>query len=62
MEQWRRVLPVPVLEVEHGETVAVLEGVARRLAAFCSLDWEPSPPDSSRSHRPGAWSARREMR
>jgi hypothetical protein len=35
------VLPVPVLEVDYEETVADLEGVARRLIESCGLDWEP---------------------
>jgi tetratricopeptide (TPR) repeat protein len=42
MEHWRRVLPVPVLEVNYEETVADLEGVARRLVAWCGLEWEPA--------------------
>jgi hypothetical protein len=41
MEHWRRVLPVPVLEVDYEETVADLEGVARRLVDWCGLEWEP---------------------
>jgi tetratricopeptide (TPR) repeat protein len=40
MEHWRRVLPVPVLEVDYEETVADLEGVARRLVSWCGLEWE----------------------
>jgi tetratricopeptide (TPR) repeat protein len=39
-EHWRRVLPVDVLEVDYEETVADLEGVARRLVAWCGLEWE----------------------
>jgi hypothetical protein len=42
MEHWRGVLPVPVLDVDYEETVADLEGVARRLVAWCGLDWEPA--------------------
>jgi hypothetical protein len=42
MEYWRRVLPVPLLEVDYEETVADLEGVARRLVAWCGLGWEPA--------------------
>jgi tetratricopeptide (TPR) repeat protein len=42
MEHWRGVLPVPVLEVDYEETVADLEGVARRLVAWCGLEWEPA--------------------
>jgi tetratricopeptide (TPR) repeat protein len=42
MEHWRRVLPFPLLEVDYEETVADLEGVARRLVDWCGLDWEPA--------------------
>jgi tetratricopeptide (TPR) repeat protein len=42
MDHWQRVLPVPLLEVDYQETVADLEGVARRLVDRCGLDWEPS--------------------
>jgi hypothetical protein len=42
MEYWRRVLPVPLLEIDYEETVADLEGVARRLVAWCELKWEPT--------------------
>ncbi|HEV3263738.1 MAG TPA: sulfotransferase, partial [Gemmataceae bacterium] len=42
MEHWRQVLPVSVLEVDYEDTVADLEGVARRLVAWCDLDWEPA--------------------
>jgi tetratricopeptide (TPR) repeat protein len=41
MEHWQRVLPVPLLEIDYEETVADLEGVARRLVSFCGLEWEP---------------------
>jgi len=40
MEHWSRVLPAPLLEVDYEETVADLEGVARRLVAWCGLKWE----------------------
>jgi tetratricopeptide (TPR) repeat protein len=40
MAHWGQVLPVPVLEVDYEETVADLEGVARRLVAWCGLQWE----------------------
>ena len=35
-------LPVPIHEVDYEETVADLEGVARRLVAACGLEWEPA--------------------
>ena len=48
-----------LLEVDYEETVADLEGVARRLVAWCGLEWEPnawsSTGRSRRSERP-AWS------
>ena len=42
MEHWRTVLPVPLLEVNYEDTVADLEGTARRLVEFCGLPWEPA--------------------
>ena len=41
MGHWRSVLPVPVFDMDYQETVADLEGVARRLIAWCGLQWEP---------------------
>src|SRR5262249_40465943 len=42
MDHWRKILPVPMLEVEYEETVNDLEGVARRLISYCGLDWDPA--------------------
>jgi tetratricopeptide (TPR) repeat protein len=42
MEHWRRVLPVPLLEVDYEETVADLEGVSHKLVDWCGLPWEPA--------------------
>jgi tetratricopeptide (TPR) repeat protein len=42
MAHWRHVLPVRLLEVDYEDTVADLEGTARRLLAFCGLDFEPA--------------------
>jgi tetratricopeptide (TPR) repeat protein len=42
MDHWRRVLPIQVLEVNYEDTVADLEGVARRLVAWCGLEWDPA--------------------
>jgi hypothetical protein len=42
MEHWWRVLPIPVLAIDYEETVADQEGVARRLVAWCGLEWEPA--------------------
>ena len=42
MAYWRQVLPGRWLDVPYEETVADLETVARRLAEWCGLDWEPA--------------------
>jgi tetratricopeptide (TPR) repeat protein len=52
MEHWRRVLPVPLVEVDYEETVADLEGVARRLVAACGLGWEPACLAFHQTRRP----------
>lgn len=40
MEHWRRVLPVPILDVAYEETVADLEQSSRRIIAHCGLPWD----------------------
>ena len=52
MEHWRKVLPVPLLEVDYEETVADLEGVARKLVAWCGLEWEPGCLEFHQAKRP----------
>ena len=52
MEHWRRVLPVPLLEVDYEETVVDLEGVARMLLAWCGLEWEPQCLQFHQTKRP----------
>ena len=52
MEHWRKVLPVGLLEVDYEETVADLEGVARKLVAWCGLAWEPAGLEFYRARRP----------
>jgi hypothetical protein len=52
MEHWRKFLPVPLLEVDYEETVADLEGVARKLVAWCGLAWEPACLEFQRAKRP----------
>jgi hypothetical protein len=51
MEHWRSVLPIPLLEVDYEETVADLEGVARKLVAWCGLEWEPGCLEFHRAKR-----------
>jgi hypothetical protein len=52
MDHWRRVLPVPVLEVDYEETVDDLEAVARRLVEWCGLGWELRCLDFHEVQRP----------
>ncbi len=52
MEHWRKVLPVPLLEVDYEETVADLEGVARKLVAWCGLEWQPACLEFHQAKRP----------
>jgi predicted O-linked N-acetylglucosamine transferase (SPINDLY family) len=40
MAHWRACLPVPMLEIDYEETVADLDGTARRLVSWLGLDWE----------------------
>ncbi|MBI2805983.1 MAG: tetratricopeptide repeat protein [Planctomycetes bacterium] len=42
MDHWRRVLPVPLLEIDYEETVADIEAVARRMIDFVGLEWDPA--------------------
>jgi Flp pilus assembly protein TadD len=52
MHHWRTVLPVSILEVQYEETVADLQGVARRLVEWCGLDWEPACLKFNEANRP----------
>lgn len=40
MDHWRRVLPLPILDVSYEELVASPEPLVRRLVAFCGLPWD----------------------
>jgi tetratricopeptide (TPR) repeat protein len=52
MDHWRQVLPAPVLDVDYEETVADLETAARRIVAWCGLDWEAGCLEFHRTKRP----------
>ncbi len=52
MEHWRKVLPAQLLEVDYEETVADLEGAARKLVDWCGLEWEPGCLEFHRGKRP----------
>ena len=52
MTHWRKVLPVPLLDVDYEETVADPQRVARKLTAFCGLAWEPACLEFQQAKRP----------
>jgi hypothetical protein len=53
MDHWRRVLPGErFLEVRYEDVLADLEGQARRLVAFCGLDWDAACLRFHESRRP----------
>ena len=62
MAHWQRVLPLPILEVHYETLVAEPESEARRVLAFCGLDWDPACLDFHRSGRsvqtPSRWQVR----
>jgi tetratricopeptide (TPR) repeat protein len=52
MAHWRDCLPVPILELDYEDTVADLEGTARRLVSWLRLEWEPACLDFHLTRRP----------
>ncbi len=42
MMHWRKVLPVPVFDVQYEELVSNQESVSRKLIDFCGLEWNTS--------------------
>ena len=61
MDHWRRVLPVPILQVDYQATVMDVERMSRELVSRCGLDWDPAclefhkttGPCGTRQRRPG---------
>jgi tetratricopeptide (TPR) repeat protein len=52
MDHWKRVLPVPVFDVDYEVMVTDLEAVARDLVAWCGLSWEPACLEFHKTRRP----------
>jgi tetratricopeptide (TPR) repeat protein len=52
MEHWKKVLPIPVHEVDYEEAVGDLEGVARRLIDACGMPWQPACLEFYKTRRP----------
>jgi hypothetical protein len=62
MAHWRRVLPLGVLDVDYEEMVADLEGVARRMVAFCGLEWDAACLEPHKARRPVATASSAQVR
>ena len=62
MEHWHAVLPLPILDVQYEDTVADLEGQARRIMAFLRVPWDERCLDFHRNARavqtPSRWQVR----
>jgi tetratricopeptide (TPR) repeat protein len=62
MAHWREVLPLPILEVAYEDTVADVEGQARRLLDFLGVPWDDRCLDFHASGRavqtPSRWQVR----
>ena len=53
MEHWRAILPAnATLEARYEDVVADLEGQARRLVAYCGLEWDARCLEFHRADRP----------
>jgi hypothetical protein len=52
MQHWRRVLPVPIFEVDYEAMVADPERRSRDLVAWCGLEWNPACLEFYRTRRP----------
>ncbi len=63
MDHWRKVLPAGrMLEIDYEDTVADLEGQARRLVEFAGLDWDPACLDFHKTERAVATASREQVR
>lgn len=51
MEHWKKVLPIPVLDVRYESMVENLEDNARHIIKFCGLEWEPQCLEFYKSKR-----------
>ncbi len=62
MAGWAEVLPIEVLDLDYEELVADLEGVGRRLLAYCGLDWHPDCARFFETRRPVLTASRVQVR
>ena len=62
MEAWADRLPLPVFDLDYEDLVGDLEGVGRRLLAFCGLDWHPDCSRFFETDRPVLTASRAQVR
>lgn len=63
MAHWRAVLPAGrMLEIDYEDTVADLEGQARRLLEFCGLEWEDACLEFHKTERAVSTASREQVR
>lgn len=51
MAYWKKVLPVPILQVEYEELVEDFETHAKRIVEHCNLQWDPACAEFYKSGR-----------
>src|SRR5262249_42761150 len=51
MEHWRRVLPVPLLEIDYEDTVSYPVAFSRRLVSWVGLEWDDACLHFQRTER-----------
>jgi len=63
MAHWRDALPAGrMLEIDYEDTVADLEGQARKLVEFCGLDWEDACLEFHKTKRAVSTASREQVR
>lgn len=62
MECWTEILPSPVFDLVYEDLVTDLEGVGRRLLAFCGIDWHPDCARFFETERPVLTASRAQVR
>ncbi len=51
MDHWKKVVPVPILEVQYEEVVANQEEMSRKIIDFCKLEWDDRCLDFHKTKR-----------
>ena len=62
MEAWADRLPIPVFDLDYEDLVSDLDGMGRKLLAFCSLDWHPDCGRFFETDRPVLTASRAQVR